>query len=634
MPLLFDIETNGLLPELNTIHCLVIKDTETKKVDRYNGDRILAGLMRLVKASHMGTVISGHNVIDFDIPAIQKVFPWFDPDMRFVRDTLIMSRVIYSDIGDKDAALLKKGKLDGKLFKSHSLKAWGQRLGFPKDDYADRMKERGLDPWAEWSMEMEDYCVIDVEVTHALWDCLADQQWPEQSIELEHDVFRIIRRQMQRGFAFDVESAQKLYAKLSAREHVLRVALVKEFGEFFLPDGARDFVPKKGNKANNYVGGAPLRKIKLVEFNPSSRAHIVNRLKVRHGWEPTEFTEKGEPKMDETVMRGLQFPEAKLLEEYFTVIKRLGQVGDGDEAWLKRYRDGAIFCRVSTNGAVTGRMTHSSPNLAQVPASHSPYGVECRSCFVAREGYVLVGIDAAALELRNLAGYMALYDNGAYINTVVNGKKSDGTEIHTVNRKALEIDSRDDAKTWFYAFIYGAGDEKLGTIITKIKGMEARDVGSMSRAKFQRNLPALGRLVKDIATAIFGKKAKVDSKGKVIEPAVKGRGYLRGLDGRRLPIRSKHAALNTLLQSAGAVLMKKALVILDRKLQEKGYVPGEDYEFVANVHDEWQIEARPSIAEDVGRMGVEAIREAGEFYKFACPLDGEYKVGKSWADTH
>jgi DNA polymerase I-like protein with 3'-5' exonuclease and polymerase domains len=357
--------------------------------------------------------------------------------------------------------------------------------------------------------------------------------------------------------------------------------------------------------------------VKLTEFNPGSRDHVASWLKQLHGWEPKEFTNDGKPKIDDTILNQLKYPEAKVLAEYFMVAKRLGQVAEGDQAWFRHVKaDGRIHGSVITNGAVTGRMTHAAPNMAQVPAGYSPYGPECRDLFTVPPGKRLVGADASALELRCLAGYMARWDGGAYIKTVVDGRKEDGTEIHTVNRKALEIDSRDDAKTWFYAFIYGGGDEKLGSILLKTKGAKARRRGKVSRDKFLANLPALGKLVD------------------AVQKKVKTTGALKGLDGRWLYIRSPHSALNTLLQSAGAILMKVALVCLDRKLQELGYEPGTNYEFVANVHDEWQIECDEHIAEQVGMCAVAAMEEAGRQLNFRCPITGEYRAGASWKETH
>jgi DNA polymerase-1 len=279
-------------------------------------------------------------------------------------------------------------------------------------------------------------------------------------------------------------------------------------------------------------------------------------------------------------------------------------------------------------GAGTARMTHARPNIAQVPGLKDrktggvmPYGKECRSLFKARPGYVFVGCDADALELRCLAGYMAKYDGGAYIKTVLEGNKDLGTDMHSVNMRALVFTGRDPAKTWFYAFIYGAGDEKLGLIAQAPKGTLARARGKSDRAKFLKNLPAMGRLV-----AVT--KAQAQSSGHII-----------AIDGRRIPSRSQHSALNTLLQSAGAIFMKRALVILEAKLQALGFKNSEqsndaDYEFVINCHDEWQIEAKEEHAETIGKAAKASIVEAGEAFNFACPLDGNYSIGATWADTH
>jgi DNA polymerase-1 len=369
-----------------------------------------------------------------------------------------------------------------------------------------------------------------------------------------------------------------------------------------------------------------VQKVKLTEFNPGSRDHIATWLQRGFGWEPMEFTKDGKPKCDETTLNDLPWPEAKVLVQYLTVAKRLGQLYEGDESWFKHEHNGRIHGGVNTNGAVTGRMTHAGPNMAQVPACSALYGKECRALFTASPGMVLVGIDADALELRDLAGYMAKFDGGEYIRTVLEGKKEDGTDMHSVNCRALGMQpkekqwdgrpGREVAKTWFYAFIYGAGDEKLGFIRTGQKGPEAVRAGKKARKAFLTGLPALGKLVEQV------KKVSQE------------RGYLLGLDGRRLNVRGQHSALNTLLQSAGAVQMKIALTILDRDLQAAGLVPGVDYEFVANVHDEWQIECKPELGEKIGELGKAAIRKAGEQLGFRCPLDGAYSVGRTWADTH
>lgn len=622
------METNGFLDATNTIHCLVITDVRSNITTRYRHAHLLSpvpalpleeGVRRLETTTVRKGFIAAHNGIKFDIPAIAKLYPWFTPLKSQVIDTLVLSRLIFADLGDADEKLMKQGKLPGSFFKKHSLAAWGYRLGNPKAEYTGGFEA--------WSPEMEDYCVQDVSTLVSLLKLLVSKKYSPRAIELEHKVAWIVARQERYGFLFDKARAATLYANLVDAKLKLETGLLSVFKPRFMREVKGDTVSKKDRKATTqsdngeyitqFTSEVPYTKVKLIAFNPGSRVHCARWLSLDHGWVPTEFTPEGAAKVDETVLAPLKYPEAKLLGSYFTVAKRLGQVAEGDEAWLRHVKaDGRIYGSVITNGAVTGRMTHSKPNMAQVPASHSLYGKDCRECFTVPPGKLLVGADAAALELRCLAGYMAFYDLGAYIKTVTEGKKEDGTEIHTVNRKALQIESRDDAKTWFYAFIYGSGDENLGCILGAPKGLKARARGKASKANFMRNLPALAKLVDAIK-----KKAK----------AV---GSITGLDGRTLQIRSPHSAPNTLLQSAGAVLMKQALVFLDERLQDMGYLPGTNYEFVANVHDEWQIECDVALADIIGREAVLAMEAAGRAFNFACPITGEYRAGNNWAETH
>jgi len=280
--------------------------------------------------------------------------------------------------------------------------------------------------------------------------------------------------------------------------------------------------------------------------------------------------------------------------------KRIAQI----ESWLEVVgADGRVHGRVITNGAVTGRMTHMKPNMAQIPNSGSPYGPECRQCWTVEEGNVLVGCDASGLELRMLAHYMK--DDG-YVRTVTEGSSKDGTDVHTVNQHAAGLPTRDSAKTFIYAFLYGAGASKIGSIV----GGSAKE-GQRLIDRFMAGTPALKRL-----------------RDKVAVYAAKG--FVPGLDGRKIWVRSEHAALNSLLQGAGAIVMKKALVLLDRRIKELGV----NAKFVANVHDEWQIECPEVYADVVGKVAVQSIIDAGLAYNLRCPLDGEYKVGRNWRETH
>lgn len=604
----FDIETDGLLDDLTKLHCLVIRDLDTgSPLSLHSGDFDL-GLRLLEEAD----LIVGHNVIGFDIPAIQKLYPNWKPK-GVVRDTMILTRLLWADIKESDFKLKEQGRLPGNLIGRHSLESWGYRLGDYKGDYKGG--------WASWSPEMQAYCEQDVQVTTKLWERIQKRlsgedgdkvPWSEECVELEHSVAWIITRQERHGFAFDEAAAAALFGKLMER----RAELEKELLAHFPPKVVKTpFTPKVNNKTRGYVKGVEVIKTDVIPFNPASRQHVAERLQAL-GWEPKEFGKDGTPTVDDEVLQALPYPQAKVLAELFMVDKRLGALATGKEAWLKKVKNGRIHGRVVTNGAVTGRMTHLNPNMAQVPSSGAPYGKECRGLFRAGKGKVLVGCDADALELRDLAGYMARHDGGAYIETILKGDKKLGTDMHTLNAKALGCD-RDTAKTWFYAFIYGAGDYKLGATLG-VTGSKAAvtTAGKASRARFLAKLPALGKIVEAV-------RRKVASKG-----------YLIGLDGRKLRIRSDHAALNTLLQSAGAIQMKRALVILDDALQAKGLVPGRHYEFVANVHDEWQIEVDGDIAEEVGTTAAEAIRLAGEYYGFRCPLAGNYSIGRTWAETH
>jgi DNA polymerase I-like protein with 3'-5' exonuclease and polymerase domains len=388
--------------------------------------------------------------------------------------------------------------------------------------------------------------------------------------------------------------------------------------EALTPSGTLKAKWKQFGYSMQFVG-YPYTRVKFVAFNPASRAHIANRLTTLYGWEPQEFTPGGDPKIDETVLEGLDYPTAPLLNTYFLVQKRLGQLAEGNQAWLKVMRDGRIHGSINPNGAVTGRATHSFPNVAQVPSVKKDkednillgldggYGHECRELFGVPEGWTQVGTDMSGLELRCLSHFMARWDGGEYGRILLTG------DIHTANQQAAGLDTRNQAKTFAYAYLYGAGDAKLGSIT----GGGTKE-GKRLRANFQAKIPALGKL-----TDAVKKKAKS--------------GHLKGLDGRLLYVRSEHSALNTLLQSAGALICKKWLVLMDEHLLARGYKHGwdGDYAFLAWVHDEVQIAARtPALAAEITDLSKQCAREAEAFFGFRIQLDTDSKIGSSWAECH
>lgn len=499
-----------------------------------------------------------HNGICFDAPVLKRSWN-ITMKQSQMYDTLVSSRLL-------------SPSLEG----GHSLEAWGQRLGFPKGDFKD---------WdAGYSSEMEAYCIQDTLVTEKLYKHLTAEltakKFEERSIKLEHDVQAIIAKQEENGFKLNEKEAITLLSTLQAKLVLLEAELQSIF-------------PTKVTPRVSEKTGKELKPL-IEPFNPGSRKQIGERLQEK-GWKPEKFTETGQPIVDEGTLEGLDFPEAKAIAEYLLLQKRIAQI----DSWLKTVgKDGRVHGRVITNGAVTGRMTHHSPNMAQVPSCGSPYGEECRDLWIVEKGYKLVGIDASGLELRMLAHYM---QDDAYIYEVTQG------DIHTANQKAAGLETRAQAKTFIYAFLYGAGAAKIG----KVVGAGAQE-GQKLIDSFLENTPTLDVLRKKVANIC------------------KLSGSLPGLDGRRLHVRSDHAALNTLLQGAGAIVMKQALVLLDTRLQQLDI----DYKFVANVHDEWQIEVAEDYADMVGKLGVRAIEDAGRVLNMRCPLTGEYKVGNSWKETH
>jgi DNA polymerase I-like protein with 3'-5' exonuclease and polymerase domains len=584
----FDLESDGFLDETSRLHCIVV--IENGETYRYRGDTLEVGLNHIMTADKA----VAHNGIKFDIPVIKKLYPWFNIEEDRVLDTLVMSRLIYADLTEVDTKLLAKGKLPKEQFRSHSLKAWGYRLGEHKGD-----PSCGFDVW---SQELEDYCVQDVVVLEKLYQHLISKEPSPASIELEHKVAWIIAEQERTGFMFDVKKAEALHVDLMTKKLELEAQLQQVFPPWFTKVETKE--AKVNNSKTGVTKGVTYTKVVQQLFNPQSRQHIADRLMKLRGWVPTEFTPSGQPKVDETTISQLDYPEAKPLAEYLLISKRIAQLAEGDQAWLKQVKnDGRIHGSVITNGAVTGRATHNNPNVAQVPSCGSPYGSECRSLFRVPTGKRLVGADLSGLELRCLAHYMGQFDQGDYSRVLLEG------DVHTANQQAAGLETRAQAKTFIYGFLYGAGAAKIGSIV----GKGAKE-GQQLKDRFLAKTPALKKLVTGVQK--FAEK----------------NGYLPGLDKRKLFVRSSHAALNTLLQSAGALIAKQALVEFKQLLISKGYQ--ERAKLVAWVHDEIQVETDEEIADEIGQLAVRSFELAGEHFNFRCPITGEYKVGTDWASTH
>ena len=565
MRLAFDIESDGLseviidkkgnaVPEGTRVWCLVAQDIDTENIWTFTGNDINCGVDLLRNAE----LIVGHNITMFDIPFLERLYgPINTPTM----DTLIVSKLMYPDRQDHPLG-------------GNSLECWGKHLGREKIDFSDG--------WDVFTDDMLSYCKRDVEVNVAIFK--AQQEFVEKypkSVKLEHMISRIISDQICNGIGFDIEAADKLEQDLFME----KVLIEDEMSQIFPPIVEERWSEKTGKRLKD----------KVTHFNPSSRQQIASRLKDKYGWYPPK-TEKGNPKVDAAVLKELPYKEAKSLVRYFDIQKLLGMVSD----WINRARnsrDGRIHGSVNPQGTVTGRMTASQPNLQQV--SSDP---RSRELFVPRDGWVQVGIDASGLEARLLANRMATWDNGEYGVAVIDG------DIHQTNMEATGITERPKVKTFFYAFIYGAGDAKIGKIIDK-----NAKAGKELKSKFLESMPALKELIENV-------KFQVAKKGTITL-----------LDKREVPCRSAHKALNVQIQGDGAVLMKLAQCLFNSKMKQK--FAGK-FAFMATVHDEWQIECEPSVAKEIGELGKACITDAGKRLGCLVPMDGDYRIGRNWSECH
>jgi len=567
-----DIETNL---KHDTIWLCVTKHNTTGEVRHW---READSLQQYLD----GEQVVGHNIIGFDAPVLKKVWGIVIPDNKLV-DTLVMSRLYKPDI---DIVIPEQGKAPS----PHSLEAWGYRLGSHKIGFTD------FD--GGWTQEMATYCEQDVQLLEKLYVFLTTTMVKEgfslQSIQLEHEVAIICRGMEDNGFMLDIEKAMVLSATLSGRMSDIE----EDMQKVFPPIVEQRFSEKTGKQLKD----------KITVFNPGSRQQIAERL-AGLGVVFTKKTDKGNVIVDEAVLEKIDLPEAKLVAEYLMIQKRVAQIS----SWLELVGDdGRVHGRVTTNGAVTGRATHSSPNMAQVPAVGSPFGAECREMWRVPKGYKQVGVDLSGIELRCLGHYL---NDQEWMDELLKG------DIHWFNAQSFGLvekgttkddnnpehkKARNTTKTLTYGVLYGAGAAKAGSIVggNSSKGKKLID-------SFINNTPGLSALKKKISRLM-------------------AKGHLPALDGRRVWVRSEHAALNTLLQSAGAIIAKQWLIESTKLLQEKEI----NAKLLAFVHDETQWEVREDQAEEAARLIEQAATKAGEALKFRCPVDAEGKIGNNWRECH
>ena len=538
-----DIETDAI--KATKIHCIVARSLSSDKEKVWIGDEC----QQFAEWSRQIDEFIMHNGISFDAPILNRL-TGSSIRLSQVRDTLIESQ-LYNPI--------REG--------GHSLEAWGDRLNFPKGECND---------FRTFNEDMLQYCIRDTKLTRKLAHKLSAEgkMFSSRSYELERKVRAIVDQQEKNGFAFNIKEAIMFLSKLEDEQHKLE----QQAEEMFEPT---EVVLKT--------------KTKYIPFNIASRKQIAERL-IEKGWKPTHKTEKGNIIVSEEILSKLKMPEAQMFSRYFLLQKRTGLL----KSWIQECQeDERVRGRVLTLRTITGRMAHHSPNMAQVPATYSPYGEECRELWTVSnpDTHTLVGTDASSLELRCLAHYM---DDPKFTKEVLTG------DVHTANMKAAGLTNRDQAKTFIYAFLYGAGPSKIG----KVVGGNAR-VGQQLTSKFLFNMPKLKTLRDNVTEAAET-------------------GTIKALDGRRLHIRSPHASLNTLLQGAGAIVCKQWLVHMDERIRKSGV----DVKLVASVHDEYQFEVAKKDVERFGQITKDAMIETTSTLGMRCPLDCEYKAGPTWKETH
>ncbi len=758
---LADIETTpieydegGVIIYPKTVHVLVVKDFDTKDVHIFGPDP--EDIRRGVRYLETCKLVVFHNGRGFDEIVLRNIFDFKMNEGNECLDSFVLCCLFYSNIKEEedfrrfDANKEKDDrdptKFTGDLIGSHSLEAWGLRLQVPrpKGEYTELMRRMGIDPWAAWNQDMQDYCVQDVEVLEGLWgERLAARvasKDNKDAIAIEHYIAELMMDVKASGIHFDKEHADKLAAELEARSAEIERVIQSEFpprlepvkwvhreipidepdlipeerllleavrtsdkvedqakfhelmtqrgpcqrltalmwnhkdndiyrprfnlpegylreqwGDVFVPKVTRAQKDKEGNILYVAQKDCPMTKVKLTELNPGSRTQVIRRL-LELGWIPEEFTDSGIPSLSETELNKIveEFPAAKNIALYMVIQKRLGALKSGDKAWMNLITSkGIIHPTIKPCNAVTFRATHSDPNISQVPSvkmkdvlvldadgkflknekgdfvkavdekgkviqkpllgEKGKWGYECRECFTVPNGWAMVGSDLAGIELRAWAHYLWQYDQGRLADIVLN------KDVHEENRVILGFQDRRKAKEWLYAMMYGGGDEKLGFIIDPLASpAEQKALGRASRSRFMTGMIGYEALNHRLMLGVR-------------------QGYLPGLDGRRCPVRKQHAALNTLLQSAGAIISKYWIAytmdIIENEYNLKwGY--DNDFTLMIYSHDELDFACLPEHSLKIEEACIRGAKLTRTKMKFKLPIDVGVIHGKNWAECH
>lgn len=608
--LIADCEANGFLEDATRLWTIQLGDASTDEVTVYADQPGYPPIADAIERIRNADLTVWHNGFLYDVPLIHRLYGEDVIDPTKVFDTLVGARLLNPET------------------ERNSLEDWGRELGILKGEYTGDFQS--------FTEELVVYARQDIVVTRALYSRLMEglSGWGS-SVETEQRFAWIMALQERNGFHLNLPKVRDLEATLRGELAAETMALRDVFPPKWVASDKEPFVPKRDDRKAGYASGCPLTKVKLQVFNPGSRHQVGERLKSL-GWKPKVFNKDGSAKIDDDILGTLPWKEARRLSAYYAVKKKLEQIVDGKSGWLKWVKpDGCVHGRVNTIGCAPGRCAHSKPNMAQVNKKDP----RMREVWEPRPGWKLVGVDGEGIQARALSHYLARYDGGAYRDKIINGDKEKRTDEHSSNLqaipylnaafntpdKALFKKARDGAKTCLYCVLFGGQDPKLGRTVREalrecgmaVPPISEKELGRQARQALFRAIRGFDKLVAQI-------NKKADEKG-----------YLTGLDGRHVFVRSRHSRLVFLMQAAEASSMKLAAVIFHfEKVPEKGWLHGRDFGYVVQAHDEQQIEARPEIAEELGKTFAECVTEAGVRLGLRCPLAGAYDVGDNWLETH
>ena len=622
-----DLEADGLLDTATIVWCGVFKDRDTKEVFKFRPHQIEAMLKFMDTCSELQM----HNGIGYDFPLLRKLYGYEYKGKKI--DTLVLSRLL-------NPKRTLPFNCPNKRIGPHSVEAWGYRVGRGKPEHED---------WSKFSEDMLHRCSEDVEIQFMIYDELMKEtskgDW-SVAIPLTMKLFELLQRQEEYGWLVDVEHMQKcinlldhwvcridkvLTPKLPSIVEVLETKKEGEYGYVkkpFLKSGKPSasvelWLSCLPTSSPSVTVGGPFSRIDFRPVNLNSNEETKDFL-LGLGWEPKEWNtndegERTSPKMSkEDPFNGIEGKLGRLVAKRVQCRHRKSTI----EGLMKLVRpDGRIPSVVKTL-ADTSRAIHAG--IVNIPQAKSFFGKQMRKIFICKEGWVLVGTDSDADQIRKLAGRM---NDPAYTETVVNGDKDKGTDIHTVNQRAAQLPSRDDAKTFFYGFLFGAGDAKVGKIV---KGTS--EDGRRLKSQFLEGLPALGALIERL-TKEWRKTAKKRFNARWNKMEYYD-GYITGLDGRPVRVPFEHQILVYLLQSDEAISMSAAYVRFHQRMDKLGYKWGVDYGTVAWYHDEFTVECRPEFSSVIAKEAEQSITWANNYFKIPCPHLGHAAIGKNWYDVH